>query len=120
MSETHKIAAILVADVFSYSRLAGCTVLMQALSYASSSGSRTSTSGLICVRSSGMKRRCVRTHNSLELVRGEMALQAAHRPARVGAGACADRFPLFFEACFVASASFRTNILAPNGGRDLT
>ena len=44
MSETHKIAAILVADVFSYSRLAGCTVLMQALSYGSSSGSRTSTS----------------------------------------------------------------------------
>ena len=67
-----------------------------------------------------LKRRCVGTHNSLELVRGEMALQAAHRPARLGPGAGADRFSLFFEACFVASASFRTNILAPNGGRDLT
>jgi len=54
-----------------------------------------------------LKRRCVGTHNSLELVRGEMALQAAHRPARLGPGAGADRFPLFFEACFVASKHCR-------------
>ena len=47
MSVTQKIAAILVADVFSYAGSLGCTVLMQALSYGSSSGSRTSTSGLI-------------------------------------------------------------------------
>ena len=48
-----------------------------------------------------LKRRCVGTHNSLELVRGKWLFRRPIAPRGPGAGA--DRFSLFFEACFVAS-----------------